>query len=66
MRYFFKFAKDGSVINWQIAETEETAAKLVAAGYIEVTHTRYVQRWRVRDQYQVAALIPPSLNERTV
>lgn len=64
MRYFFMFAPDGSVINWQIAETDATATRLCAAGYVEVTPARYVQLWRVRDYEQAAALF--SLHERTV
>ena len=61
MRYFFKFDAAGTVTNWQIAETDATAEKLIAAGYIEVTYARYRQLWQVRDQY---AALP--LNERTV
>jgi hypothetical protein len=52
MRYFFKFDSDGSVTNWQIAETDATAARLGDAGYVEVTKARYVQMWRARDMHE--------------
>ena len=61
LRYFFLFDTDGSVANWQVAETDAGADRLRAAGYIEVTHARYRQLWRVRD---AAACAPPK--ERTV
>ena len=63
-RYFFKFDTDGSVINWQVAETDATTDKLIAAGYTEVTPARYRQLWQARDSAACAALYP--LHERTV
>ena len=62
--YFFLFDTDGSVANWQIAETDAGADRLRAAGYTEVTPARYRQLWQARDSAACAALYP--LHERTV
>lgn len=65
LRYFFKLDKDGDPINWQIAEGRDTAERLLARGYTEVTRAAYVEHWKALDYWAMAGM-SPALQEREV